>query len=593
MNRCTVQNVQTRAYLIELSQILSHSSSNKDSVKKGTIRKYDCIQRIRFMEIINYLFKEIDTQLKNTGTILDNNEEGKAILLDLIVIWANTRAIRTKYGNGNRLQSYWIFTELYRKYPSIMYWFLYEIPHYGSYLDLNNIYELIHLEQNTNLMSYKLKDDIAKMYAMALFNDIQFVKNNFDNEELIDNNITYAAKWVPKEGRSLDKCTKITSHIVKYLHPRLFKTNRLMAMKQFRYDIGLLNKYLKTTEKFMAGKKFSKINFKEVPKKCLTRHTKAWKGIDDKGIFKHYGDLDRVNCSINYNIHLIDNKLDIKKGKHLYYGYDELVNSKYNTNENWRQLRDILDFYEYDPIRNIADCILPWRSYFKGSLSQAELNNLPKIYTPSILALSECNLNNLPNTPLVQIAPAPPNISFLNTKKPVPRPRRKPPAPPINSNSENVITPPKLSLNFSFSPPPPPPPPPSPFNLSGKNDTKYTVTNIYNDSRASTPDSMPELEPCSPIQLDDYTNLEQKKNISNIVLNKDNSVENWVQIWKPLEQPKKIVDKIASLERFIIGKEQAGTMEERIKNLEFKSFGYCHTSLTIEDAIKNLEVQLL
>ena len=46
-----------------------------------------------------------------------------------------------------------------------MYWFLYEIPNYGSYLDLNNIYELIHLEQNTNLMSHKLKDDIA-MYVM-------------------------------------------------------------------------------------------------------------------------------------------------------------------------------------------------------------------------------------------------------------------------------------------------------------------------------------------------------------------------------------------------------------------------------------------
>ena len=81
--------------------------------------------------------------------------------------------------------------------------------------------------------------------------------------------------------------------------------------------------------------------------------------------------------------------------------------------------------------------------------------------------------------------------------------------------------------------------------------------------------------------------------MSNIVLNKDNSVENWVQIWKPLEQPKKLVDEIASLERFIIGKEQAGTLEERIKNLEFNSFGYYHTSLTIEDAIKNLEVQLL
>ena len=342
----------------------------------------------------------------------------------------------------------------------------------------------------------------------------------------------------------------------------------------------------------MAGKKFSKINFKEVPKKCLTKHVKAWKGIDDKGIFKHYGDLDRVNCSINYNVHLIDNKLDIKKGKHLYYSYDELVNSKYNTNENWRQLRDILDFYEYDSIRNIADCILPWRSYFKGSLNQEELNNLPKIYTPSIVALSECNLNNLSNTPLIQVLPVPPNISVLNTNTSLPRPIRKPPAPPVKRVSKNIIKPPKLSVNFSYSIPPPPPPP-SPFNLSGKSDNKNTVTNICNDSRASTPDSIPDLEPCSPIKLYEHTDLNQKENMSNIVLNKDNSVENWVQIWKPLEQPKKLVDEIASLERFIIGKEQAGTLEERIKNLEFNSFGYYHTSLTIEDAIKNLEVQLL
>ena len=43
-----------------------------------------------------------------------------------------------------------------------MYWFLYEMPKYGSFVDLNNLYELMHLEGKTNLTSHQLKDDIAK-----------------------------------------------------------------------------------------------------------------------------------------------------------------------------------------------------------------------------------------------------------------------------------------------------------------------------------------------------------------------------------------------------------------------------------------------
>lgn len=685
-------------YLMELSDVLTIRNDNKQSIKKGTIRKYDCIQRFRVTELLNLLFKEIENNTK---------EIGNSILLDIILIWANTRAIRTTHGKGIRLQSYWLFTELYKQYPYIMYWYLYEIPKIGSFVDINNLYEMIHLEKNTNLCGYKIKDDLAKMYAMSLIDDIMFVKEHPNKSLLIKKTVSYAAKWVPKEGRSLDKATKMTSHIVKYLYPDLCKYNKRKAMKQFRYEVGLINKYIGTTEVLMASNNFSKINFRDVPVNCLAKHKKAWRGEDDNGLFKHEGNIDRLLCKHNYENYTTKSIIIDTKERRLI------------TDDRWNKLREMLDSCDYDHIRNIAKLLVPWKS---EPCTSGELNKLPRIYTAIIASDNEYFFNIRNNRidnatvsndmPYIQLPPPAPVISNIEYRmntctNPLDSMPELIPCPSVpilevpfqnvssksdytyskssvkstpndswierwdeygeykfyyNTSNGNVSctlpndkydgintfeipvtrkeidTPDSMPELISCSPVPDPFIPITAntsaisntdeldifsmgetMNLTGNtNDnikiTTFDFTSPIMREEIDTPDSMPDLKPCSPIPVyylskanssnksdinDEYTydsNIDVEKiNVEKInVVEKhtNDDIKDWVKEWKPMKQPAKKEKDVEKLEKIVFGGLGYGSIIQRIKDLEMAFFGYSHKTLTIDEAIKNLEIQL-
>ena len=482
--------------LIELSELLSYHSSGTLPIKKASIRKYDCIHRIRIIELINNLLSNVN--LNDLSNIDYQNTHSYCIIRDLILIWINTRSIRTQYGWGIRLSSYWIFSELYNKYPYTMYWFLYEMPKFGSFVDLNNLYELIHLEGKTNLIGYQLKDDIAKVYAYFFFFFIQFVKNNEGKNLLNKEMISYAAKWVPREGRSLSKKTGITSNIVKYLYPTLFKSNKRKAMVQFRKDISLLNKTLETTEINMAGKHFSKINFETVPKKCFEKHEHAWKGTDSNGYFKYMDNTDRIECRNNYT------KFINNKGNG-YHNYDY----KFSIDQ-WKNLRIMLDSEDYNSIRDILKVVLSCFGTKQIKPIKYDLSKLPEIFCIEI-AKSFDKGNN-----------------YFNS-----------------------------------------------YQYNG-----YTVDKIPTIT-ANPVAKSPKVD--IPISTQKYTEC--------IDLGED--VFNWVTIWKEKEKPMKFEKKIESIEKFVLGYIQQGTLDERIKNLERSSFGYSYKDFTFEESLRNLEIQLL
>ena len=67
------------------------------------------------------------------------------------------------------MSSYWIFNELYTaNIHTLCIGFYMRSIEKGSFVDLNNLYELMHLEGKTGLTSHQLKDDIAKV-SMHIF----------------------------------------------------------------------------------------------------------------------------------------------------------------------------------------------------------------------------------------------------------------------------------------------------------------------------------------------------------------------------------------------------------------------------------------
>lgn len=214
------------------------------------------------------------------------------VLLDLLIMMFNLRDIRGDYGKGERTLSYWMFFMLYSRMPNVMNKYIPEIPNYGSWADLNNIYSIASGSSSwTNLLKghniTTLKNTIANVYALQIQNDIG------------DSAASLAGKWAPKEGRSFDKKTRMGKHIAKTMYPDLWAEDFKKALRKYRKDTTFLTKKLDVVERKMSSASWSDINFNKVPGRCMAKHTKAWRNVDKTGN-KRVDEDDRIKCSENY-----------------------------------------------------------------------------------------------------------------------------------------------------------------------------------------------------------------------------------------------------------------------------------------------------
>ena len=238
---------------------------------------------------IKRLFSNVIDSVSTTPDAITNK-----VLLDLVIMMFNLRDIRGDYGKGERTLSYWMFFMLYSRMPGQMNKYIQEIPNYGSWADLNNIYAIAHGNTNwSNLLKghqiSMLKDTIANVYAIQINNDLG------------DNPLSLAAKWIPKEGRSFDKKTRMGKHIAKTMYPSIWADDFKKALRKYRKDITYLTRKLDVPERKMAStsKEWANIDFKKVPGRCMAKHTKAWNNVDKAGNLRT-PDHDRVKCAENY-----------------------------------------------------------------------------------------------------------------------------------------------------------------------------------------------------------------------------------------------------------------------------------------------------
>ena len=119
-------------------------------------------------------------------------------------------------------------------------------------------------------------------------------------------NISLCAKYVPKEGRSFDKKTKITKRIVARLFPDLFKVDFRKAMKKFRNIYTRLNKHIDTVEIKECSGRWSEIDFNRVPGRALNIQRKAFLNTTKSGgdELRHPDNMDRMKCRENFQTHL-------------------------------------------------------------------------------------------------------------------------------------------------------------------------------------------------------------------------------------------------------------------------------------------------
>ena len=209
-----------------------------------------------------------------------------AFLENLIVLTFQTRDVRG--GKGERQLFYILFLYLYSNYSrELMKRLLYLIPIYGSFKDINVLWELTD--------SSKLKQDIIDLYTLHLRKD----ELQFDD----DSKLSLAAKWAPREsGHYRDMARALANN---YLKEHTCSQKKIYS--EYRKMISSINKRLNTTEIHMAGKTWQDINPTQVPSRCLMINRDAFQNKinhGDRSGEQRSHEEDRIVCAEKFKKHL-------------------------------------------------------------------------------------------------------------------------------------------------------------------------------------------------------------------------------------------------------------------------------------------------
>lgn len=271
-----------------------------------------------FFKLVRNLSEEdLKNSVSNILTFVKKNED-VSLLADLFVLMFQTRDCRC--GKGEKNLFYLLFFSLFKEYPVTIISLLGEIPYYGYFKDLLNIYQMNEVIQSELLKStydifyYSylelLKDKIIDFFALQLLKD----KKELEDNSGIVPQLSFAAKYAPREGK------KKFNIVYKKLVIKLFNTSN-SPKEDYRKLIVSLTKALDVPEIFMCAKRYDEINFKKVPSLCLNRFRKAFlnelvtkkgnvpvplsESEEDTGN-RHPDDPKRVQCRKNLQLATVE-----------------------------------------------------------------------------------------------------------------------------------------------------------------------------------------------------------------------------------------------------------------------------------------------
>ena len=209
-------------------------------------------------------------------------DQAKKLKVMLITMWAETRDCRGKTGGkGWREGAHWMFLRLSREFPETMMSLFHLYPKYGSWKDLTRLIVIISedikngvVPKNCEIYS-RITDEIYNMWSEQLLIDSQNLTKHKNSNKDTKCELSLCAKYIPKEKKSVDKILKVTKKLATKMFPKLAKKSIGSALKKLRQLYSPINKAIKTTEIFMAACKFSEIDFKFVPGRCLNKHKKV------------------------------------------------------------------------------------------------------------------------------------------------------------------------------------------------------------------------------------------------------------------------------------------------------------------------------
>lgn len=251
----------------------------------------DNMQQSQCKEYIEDINSALETHSKNFS-----EEQMSTFYSYLYIFPFMVRDIRNN-GKGRRDEFYTIFNTLYEKNPILMVQLIEIIPEYGYWKDLSQLYLLNY--DKTDEIHTNLKNKIVEIYAEQMVKDIEKYKECKVSGEKCE--LSLCTKWLPKEGRSVDKKTKIYGKICEKICQALEPNKRLTIHQKKRFvrqNMAPIQDAINTTEKLECGNRFDEIQFKFVPGRTMFKKKLAYLYTDKHG--NERGDSEkRLQCRQN------------------------------------------------------------------------------------------------------------------------------------------------------------------------------------------------------------------------------------------------------------------------------------------------------
>jgi hypothetical protein len=210
-------------------------------------------------------------------------------------------------GKGEYALTYMMIYTWYDFYPELAKFALKcivdldNVHQYGSWKDIKYFCEYCR-SQGEN------KEHILIKYAVELINK----QLREDNTKCIygSNDLSLVAKWIPRESSSFGWLYKMmaTDYFPEYMdtpfNTRQHEKALLKCKTQYRKIISKLNSVLDTLQIKQCTHNWSSINFDNVTSISLSKQKKAFLNVKKNGEIRYPENVDRIECSENFNFHI-------------------------------------------------------------------------------------------------------------------------------------------------------------------------------------------------------------------------------------------------------------------------------------------------
>jgi hypothetical protein len=176
------------------------------------------------------------------------------------------------------------------------------VHQYGSWKDIKNFCHFcpdINIPNSTHNLIH---------YAIQITNEQ--IKADYANLISNSNDISLAAKWIPREKSSVGwlferLATHFFSHILVTAKNDISRQKAILKCKtEYRKIISALNKQIDTVQIKQCGHKWADIDFNKTTSITLSKQKKAFLNVRKSGLVRYPNDDDRVECAKHFNEHI-------------------------------------------------------------------------------------------------------------------------------------------------------------------------------------------------------------------------------------------------------------------------------------------------